>query len=162
MHPNNEPKYAGLRRVDARRLEVPAFSVLQRNCHGVLVFLAVGRTRADARYYSYVEPIQIAWRKRPRMARFAIASLDGLACGEVDLAPCSRHCIPVCAEIVEAHRVYLSKYLFCGSKVVSRHWHGVPLVIDLDLSPDSKAMWRVSSADGKRSSRRAGGASIAG
>jgi hypothetical protein len=57
-------------------------------------------------YYSYVEPIQIAWRKRPRMARVAIANLDGLAYGEIGLAPCSRHCIPVCAEIVEAHRVY--------------------------------------------------------
>src|SRR4029077_4203000 len=49
MHPNNEPKCAGLRRVDARRLEAPAFSVLQRNCHGALVCLAVGRTSADAR-----------------------------------------------------------------------------------------------------------------
>jgi hypothetical protein len=50
------------------------------------------------------------------MARFAIASLDGLACGDIDLAPCSRHCIPVCAEIVEAHRVYLSKYPFADRR----------------------------------------------
>jgi hypothetical protein len=73
-------------------------------------------------YYSYVEPIQIAWRKRPRMARVAIASLDGLAYGEIGLAPCSRHCIPVCAEIVEAHRVYLSKEGSACSK--ARRDHG--------------------------------------
>jgi hypothetical protein len=56
------------------------------------------------------------------MARVAIASLDGLACGEIDLAPCSRHCIPVCAEIVEAHRVYLSKEGSAYSK--ARRDHG--------------------------------------
>jgi hypothetical protein len=70
------------------------------------------------------------------MARFAIESLDKLAWGEADLAPSSRHCIPVCAEIVEAHRVYLAKYAFCGYRRKSRLWHGVPLVIDLDLYPD--------------------------
>jgi hypothetical protein len=52
----------------------------------------------------------------------AIASLDGLACGEIDLAPCSRRCIPVCGEIVEVHRVYLSKEGSAYSK--ARHDHG--------------------------------------
>ena len=60
------------------------------------------------------------------MAHFGIASLDQLACGEIDLAPSSRHCIPVCAEIVEAHRVYLAKYLFCSWRAVSRHGTGYP------------------------------------
>jgi hypothetical protein len=36
-------------------------------------------------------------------------SLDELACGEIDLAPYSRQCLPVCAEIVEAHGVDMSK-----------------------------------------------------
>jgi hypothetical protein len=69
-------------------------------------------------YYSYVEPIQIAWRKRRRMARFAIASLDGLACGEIDLAPCSRHCIPVRETVMVASPLTnlhgdTSRMLFC-------------------------------------------------
>jgi hypothetical protein len=98
--------------------------------------LATGEQVLTRAYYSYVEPIQFAWRKRRRVARFAIASLDELASGAIDLAPCSRHCIPLCAEIVEAHRVYLSKYLFWEWRAVSRRWHGVPLVIDLDLYPD--------------------------
>jgi hypothetical protein len=87
-------------------------------------------------YYRYVEPIQIAWRKRPRMARFGIESLDEIACGEIDLGSSSPHCVPVCAEIVDAHRIYLAKYLFCGGRTMSRRWRGIPLVINLDLYPD--------------------------
>jgi hypothetical protein len=83
-------------------------------------------------YFNYLEPIQIAWRKRRRMAHFAIENLDDLACGEVDLVPHARGCIPVCAQIVEAHRVYLGKYLFCGERGLSRPWRAIPLVIDLD------------------------------
>jgi hypothetical protein len=55
------------------------------------------------------------------MARVAIASSDGLACGEINSAPCSRHCIPVCAEIVEAHRIYLSKEGSACSKARRDH-----------------------------------------
>jgi hypothetical protein len=108
-------------------------------------------------YYRYVEPIEIAWRKRSRMARFGIESLDKLACGEIDLAPLSRDCIPVCAEIVEAHRVYLAKYLFYGEGAVVRRWRGIPLVIDLDLYPDfesfvgsRKRRWKEAKQAGQR------------
>jgi hypothetical protein len=87
-------------------------------------------------YYRYVEPIQIAWRKRSRMGRFGIESLHEIACGEIDLASSSPYCVPVCAEIVEAHRVYLAKYLFCDGRTISRLWRGIPLVINLDLYPD--------------------------
>lgn len=97
---------------------------------------ALGEQVLMQSYYRYVEPIQIAWRKRSRMARFGIESLDEIACGEIDLAFSSPHCVPVCAEIVEAHRVYLGKYLFCNGRTTSRLWRGIPLVIDLDRYPD--------------------------
>lgn len=87
-------------------------------------------------YFDYLEPAQIAWRKRRRMAHFGIAGFDELACGEIDLQPSSPDCIPVCSEIVEAHRAYLGKYLFCGERRTSRLWRGVPLAIDLDCYPD--------------------------
>jgi hypothetical protein len=98
--------------------------------------LPLGELALMRSYYRFAEPLQIACRKRPRMARFGIESLDEIACGEIGLAPLSCHCIPVCAEIVEAHRAYMAKYLFCGDRAVSRLWRGIPLVIDLDLHSD--------------------------
>jgi hypothetical protein len=97
---------------------------------------ALGEQVLMQSYYRYVEPIQIAWRKRSRMARFGIESLDEIAGGEIDLAFSSPHCVRICAEIVEAHRVYLGKYLFCNGRTTSRLWRGIPLVIDLDRYPD--------------------------
>jgi hypothetical protein len=87
-------------------------------------------------YFNFVEPTEIACRKRRRMAYFGIQKLDDLACGEIDLAPGSPGCIPVCAEIVEAHRAYLAKYLFCGERRLSLLWRAIPSVIDLDRYPD--------------------------
>jgi hypothetical protein len=87
-------------------------------------------------YYRFGEPIQFGCRKWPRMAHFGIESLDKIDWSEIDLVPFSRHCIPVCAEIVAAHRAYLAKYLFCGDRGISRLWRGIPLVIDLDLYSD--------------------------
>jgi hypothetical protein len=98
--------------------------------------LPLGELALMRSYYRYVEPIQIAWRKRSRMARFGIESLDEIACGEIDLGSSSPHCVSVCAEIVDAHRIYLAKYLFCGGRAMSRRWRGIPLVINLDLYPD--------------------------
>ena len=86
----------------------------------LLSALPLGEQALMRSYYRYVEPIQIAWRKRSRMVRFGIESLDKIACGEIDLASSSPHCVPVCAEIVEAHRVYLAKYLFCDGRTISR------------------------------------------
>jgi hypothetical protein len=98
--------------------------------------LALGEQALMQGYYRYVEPVQIAGRKRSRMAHFGIKSLDEIACGGIDLAASSPHCVPVCAEIVEAHRVYLAKYLFCDGRRISRLWRGIPLVIDLGRYPD--------------------------
>jgi hypothetical protein len=98
--------------------------------------LPLGEQALMRSYYRYVEPVQIAWRKRSRMAHFGIGSLDEIACGEIDLAASSPHCVPVCAEIVEAHRLYLAKYLFCDCRTISRLWRSIPLVIDLDRYPD--------------------------
>src|SRR5690348_14369239 len=47
--------------------------------------LPLGELALMRSYYRYVEPIQIAWRKRSRMALFGIESLDEIACGEIDL-----------------------------------------------------------------------------
>jgi hypothetical protein len=88
-------------------------------------------------YFSYVEPIQIASKKRRRMAYFGVEDLDGLACGVIDLVPSAPDCGPVCAEIVEAHRRYLAKYDFEGDGVkVSSLWRAVPLVIELNRYRD--------------------------
>jgi hypothetical protein len=72
------------------------------------------RTNVDAGLLQVCEPIQIARRRRSRMARLGMKNLDKLTCGEIDLARSSRDCIPFCAEI-KARHVYLANILQLGA-----------------------------------------------
>jgi hypothetical protein len=89
-------------------------------------------------YFSYLEPLQFASKKRRRLAIFGRDGTAALERGGIDLEPAAIGCVPACSEIVEAHRRYLAKYLFeeQDARPSASRWRGVPLLIDLDRYAD--------------------------
>jgi hypothetical protein len=111
-------------------LEAIAFPKLVGMAEGALVKLD----------FAFLEPILFAARKRRRLKKFGVRNVDRLAIAEIDLQAGAADCVPVCEEIVEAHRRYLAKYAFdANGRPRSWSWRGVPLLIDLARYPDFDA-----------------------
>jgi hypothetical protein len=106
------------------------------------VIVADGRDTAAALHrleLACIEPWIIAARKRRRLAAFGIETLDGIPCGDLDLALDTSECPPACACLTAGERRYFARYLFDlapRAGFVPPVWRGVPSVVDLDRYPD--------------------------
>jgi hypothetical protein len=116
--------------IDGPALEAFAFPKIVGTAEATLIKL----------HFAFVEPLLFAARKRRRLKKFGVKNFDQLAIAEIDLQAGTADCVPVCEEIVEAHRRYLTKYAFdANGRPQSWSWRGVPLLIDLARYPDFDA-----------------------
>jgi hypothetical protein len=84
--------------------------------------------------------VALCGKKRRRLKKFGVKNFDQLAIAEIDLQAGTADCVPVCEEIVEAHRRYLTKYAFdANGRARLSSWRGVPLLVDLAQYPDFDA-----------------------
>lgn len=90
-------------------------------------------------YFAYIEPLQVAARKRRCLDTFGIGRSADLGSAPLDLMLERPDCTPECQQIVARQRSYLAKYAFVpdrGTAEVSR-FRGIPLLLELDRFPDS-------------------------
>jgi hypothetical protein len=105
------------------------------------VSIAIIQRAAAHIQYRCIEPVQTAVRKPSRLRSFGIGALAALPQAAIDLRASEPGCGRDCAVLIEAHRRYLSKYLFCAEDGAfpAAGWRGVPLLIDLADYPDFTA-----------------------
>jgi hypothetical protein len=89
--------------------------------------------------FRYIQPLQVAARKRRRLALFGFDRLGDVPWAEVDWKCATPQCVPGCAAWIAGERRYFAKYLAPDGPRVrsgSALWRGVPCVIDLGRYPD--------------------------
>lgn len=86
---------------------------------------------------SAIEPLNLAIRKRRRLAAFGVEALSAIPPAHLCLNPVPDACVAGCGPAIEAERRYFAGFLAdpLRSPMLSR-FRGVPAIVELDRYPD--------------------------